>query len=116
MNNTWNITNLPKDRNPTGCRWIYKIKCKYNGEIDRYKARLVAKWYNQGEGVDYAEKISHVAKLVTVRLVISLSINNNWGLFQLDVNNVFCMVAWINMYIWHCSKAIIQRETVMFAN
>lgn len=46
-NNTQIVTDLPKNRNSIGCRWIYKIKYKTNGEIERYKACLVAKGYNQ---------------------------------------------------------------------
>jgi len=41
-NNTWIITFLPPDKTAIGCRWIYKIKHRYDGTIDRYKSRLVA--------------------------------------------------------------------------
>ncbi|XP_052622580.1 retrovirus-related Pol polyprotein from transposon RE1 isoform X1 [Lactuca sativa] len=72
-----------------GCRWIYKIKYKSNGDIKRYKARLVAKGYNQREGIDYEETFSPVAKIVTVRVVITLAVNNSWPLYQVDINNAF---------------------------
>lgn len=88
-NNTWEITNLPKGRKAIGCRWIYKIKYKSNGDIERYKARLVAKGYNQREGIDYEETFSPVAIVVTVRVVITLAVNNSWPLYQLDINNAF---------------------------
>ncbi|KAL4569586.1 hypothetical protein LXL04_025227 [Taraxacum kok-saghyz] len=88
-NQTWVLTDLPKGRKPIGCKWVYKIKYKSNGDVDRYKARLVAKGYNQNEGVDFAETFSHVAKLVTVRCLITLAINLNWNLHQLDINNAF---------------------------
>ncbi|XP_071740831.1 uncharacterized protein [Rutidosis leptorrhynchoides] len=61
-NNTWILTELPADRTPIGCKWIFKIKYKLNGEIERYKARLVAKDYSQREGLDYEETFSPVAK------------------------------------------------------
>ncbi|GKA39546.1 ribonuclease H-like domain-containing protein, partial [Tanacetum coccineum] len=88
-NNTWVITDLPLNRKPIGCKWIYKIKYKSNKEIERYKARLVAKGYNQREGVDYDETFSSVVKMVTVRCLISMVVNQGCPLFQLDVNKAF---------------------------
>ncbi|GJS11290.1 retrovirus-related pol polyprotein from transposon TNT 1-94 [Tanacetum coccineum] len=85
----WEITDLPKDRKAIGSQWVFKIKYKYNGEIDRYKARLVAKWFNQKEGVDFEVTFSHVVKIVTVRCLLNLIVSNYWPAFQLDVNNAF---------------------------
>jgi hypothetical protein len=83
------LTELPKHKNPIGCKWIYKPKFKSDGSIDKYKARLVAKGYSQIEGIDYVETFAPVAKLSTIRLLISLATKYHWKLDQLDVKSGF---------------------------
>ncbi|XP_023771360.1 uncharacterized protein LOC111920014 [Lactuca sativa] len=106
-NNTWEITDLRKNRKPIGCKWVYKIKYKSNGEIERYKARLVAKGYNQREGIDFEETFSPVAKIVTIRIVTSLFVHHSRPLYQLDVNNAFYMEILLKMFICHSHLVII---------
>nr|KYP76050.1 hypothetical protein KK1_020270 [Cajanus cajan] len=69
-NQTWTLMKLPPGKHTIGCKWVYRIKHKANGSIERYNARLVAKGFTQQEGVDYFETFSPVAKFTTVRFFL----------------------------------------------
>jgi Reverse transcriptase (RNA-dependent DNA polymerase) len=88
-NHTWELVELPNGKKPVGCRWIYKIKFNSDGSIERHKAKLVAKGFTQTYGVDYKETFAPVTKMNTVRTVMSIAVNHDWPLFQMDVKNAF---------------------------
>lgn len=72
QNETWVLEELPKGKRAIDSKWVYKIKYRPNGEVKRYKARLVAKGFTQMEWVDFHKTFAHVAKLVTVRTLLTL--------------------------------------------
>lgn len=88
-NHTWHLVPHPKGKNIVGCKWVYKVKQKADGSIDRYKARLVAKGFKQRYGVDYEETFSPVVKAATIRIILSIPVSRGWSLRQLDVQNAF---------------------------
>jgi histone deacetylase 1/2 len=71
---------IPKGKNIIGCKWVYKVKRKADGTIDRYKARLVAKGYKQRYGIDYEDTFNPVVKVATIRLILSLAVSKDWCL------------------------------------
>jgi len=89
VNATWELVALPKGKKTIGCKWVYKVKHNVDGFVNKYKARLVAKGYAQTYGIDYEETYSPVAKMTTVRTIISMAVAKGWSLHQMDVKNVF---------------------------
>jgi hypothetical protein len=65
------------------------VKHKVDGTIDRYKACLVVKDFNQRYGIDYEDTFSPVVKMATICIILSIVVSRNWCLHQLDVQNVF---------------------------
>jgi hypothetical protein len=89
LNHTWDLVHKPAGTSIVGCRWVFTVKQNPNGSVDRLKARLVAKGFTQTYGLDYTETFSPVAKLNSIRIIISLAANLDWPLHQLDVKNAF---------------------------
>jgi hypothetical protein len=88
-NKTWRLVPPKHGVNLIDCKWVFKVKRKADGTIDRHKARFVAKGYKQRYGIDYEDTFSPVVKIATIRLVLSIAVSRGWCLRQLDVQNAF---------------------------
>jgi histone deacetylase 1/2 len=88
-NQTWRLVPPSSSKNLIDCKWVYRVKTRADGTIDRYKARLVAKGFKQRYGIDYEDTFSPVVKIATIRIVLSIAVSRGWHLRQLDVKNAF---------------------------
>jgi len=85
----WDLVDLPPKKTLVGCKWVYKIKTRSDGTIERYKARLVAKGYTQEYGIDCEETFAPIARLTSVCSLSAIVAARKWKLFQMDVKNTF---------------------------
>ena len=88
-NEVWELTALPPDKKAIGCKWVYKVKTNSDGSIERYKARLVARGFDQKYGLDYDETFCPVVRLESLRSLIALSTQRGLELHHVDVHTAF---------------------------
>ncbi|CAL8134942.1 unnamed protein product [Prunus armeniaca] len=88
-NDVWYLVPCPKDSNVIGTKWIFRNKTDEKGQIMRNKARLVAQGYTQIEGLDFDETFAPVARLESVRLLLSMACFLRFKLYQMDVKSAF---------------------------
>lgn len=88
-NHTWTVCELPKGRSAISNKWVFKLKRKADGSIDKYKARLVARGFSQKAGFDYNETYAPVAKLVTLKVLLSIANHEDMHIHQMDVKSAF---------------------------
>eukprot|EP00798_Chlamydomonas_sp_ICE-L_P012788 gene12788-biopygen10693 len=86
---TWSLADLPPGSKAIGTKWVFDLKRLVSGEIDRFRARLEAKGYAQRPGMDYDEFFAPVAKLATIRFILSMAADPAAHLAQLDVSTAF---------------------------
>lgn len=84
-NKTWTLNELPAGAKTIGVKRVYKTKYNEHGDIDKHKAKLVAKGYSQKHGIDYTVVFTPGARLDTIRMIIALAAQKSWKIFQLDV-------------------------------
>jgi hypothetical protein len=88
-NEAWDIVEFPAGRKSVGSKWLFKKKFNAQGKVEKYKARLVAKGYSQVEGIDFGEIFSPVAKLTSIRFLLSIVVAFDLEVEQMDVKTTF---------------------------
>ncbi len=88
-NETWELVRRPKERKVIKSKWILTVKLDVNGDIERYKARFVARGFTQILGLDYNETYAPVVSTVSLRIVLAMMAAKGWDMTQLDVETAF---------------------------
>ncbi|KAI0978433.1 hypothetical protein GJ496_007837 [Pomphorhynchus laevis] len=88
-NNAWELVDRPEGAKAIKTKWLFKRKYGKNGDVVKYRARLVAKGCAQIYGVDYFETYSPVVKLTTIRILIAVAVERNMLLHQTNISNAF---------------------------
>eukprot|EP00253_Pinus_taeda_P024534 PITA_24534 len=93
-NEAWDLVELLAGRKPIGSKWVFKKKTNAERKVEKYKARLVAKGYSQVLGIDFGDIFSPVAKVTSIRLLLSVAVAFDFEVEQMDVRNNFFTGIW----------------------
>ena len=88
-NDVWNIIKKPENANIISTRWVFVKKMDENGNLQKYKARLVARGFEQIFGVDYNETFAPVVRFTSIRLILTLAVKYKMHVHQMDVKTAF---------------------------
>lgn len=86
---TYKLIECPNESKPIGYKWVFWIKLRSDGLLEKCKAHLVAKVLNQVEGINYTYTFSHMVNHQIVRNMVNFAITNDWPMKNLDVSNAF---------------------------
>lgn len=89
QNNTWMLVHLPEGKRAIPCKWVYKMKTDTNGEVVRYKARLVIKGFIQKKGIEYNEIFAPVVRHTSIRYLLALAVKYNLYIEHMDAVTAF---------------------------
>ena len=88
-NETWSFESLPPGRNTVKNKWVFRIKVKSDGTIERFKARLVAKGFTQTQGMDYTETFAPTARAESIRIILSIVGAEGLFMIQFDIKTTY---------------------------
>ena len=88
-NETWSFEDIPPGRNIVKNKWVFRIKVKSDGTIERFKARLVAKGFTQTPGMDYTETFAPTARAESIRIILSITGAEGLFMIQFDIKTAY---------------------------
>ena len=106
---TWKLVKHPAGANIVDCHWVLCIKKNAAGEIEKYKAQLVAKGFTQIYGIDYYKTYAPVAKLASFQLLLVIAAQNRWPVDTFDFNS-----SYLSTYLGE-NKVIYLEQPVRYA-
>ena len=86
---TWSLVPYTEGMHVLGCRWVFRTQLNVDGTLKKRRSRLVAKGYEQSEGIDYLDTYSPVVRTATIRTVLHLATVLQWEMRQFDVQHAF---------------------------
>ena len=89
QHDTWSLVPLPPRCSTIGSKWVFKVKCNAQVEVDRYKCPLVAQGFGQKPELDYTETFALVAKFATIHTLIAFVAQRKMHIHQMDVKTMF---------------------------
>ncbi|GKA66569.1 putative ribonuclease H-like domain-containing protein [Tanacetum coccineum] len=89
LQEVWTLVDLPNGKRAIGSKWVFSNKKDERGIVIRNKARLVAQWYTQEEGIDYDEVFAPVARIEAIRLFLAYASFKDFVVYQMDVKSSF---------------------------
>ena len=104
-NDIWDLVELPKGVKSVSYKWIFKTKRDSKGNIERYKARLVAKWFTQKEDIDYKETFSPVSSKDSLRIVMALVAH-----YDLELHQMVIKPAFLKRWCWRNHIYMVQPK------
>lgn len=87
-NNTWELVEKPLNQKVIDCKWVFKIKSNPGDSIERFKARLVARGFNQEYGIDFDETFSPVVRYDSIRTILAIAAAKQLKMNQFDVKTI----------------------------
>ncbi|MCO5569014.1 hypothetical protein L7F22_022720 [Adiantum nelumboides] len=88
-NDTCDLVDRSQKCEVIGTKWVYRVKYKSTGVLDKYKTRRVAKGFAQVESFDFQDTFSPIAKLTTIRTPLVVATHNKWQVLQMDIKLAF---------------------------